>query len=375
MHIDKNRIANIAKDLIGYKSFTGMEKDIGEYVCGFFHNIGVAYRVFEKEIGRPNVIVNLGSGEKTLAFNGHLDVVPVSDKSSWKTDPFSAELKGNRLFGRGAFDMKGSCAVLMHMVEILSKEKLNGNLQIQLVSDEEKGAEFGTRHIIELIEEGEIKRPDYVIIGEKSDLKIRNGERGILMFDVKFKGRAAHTADVRSDAINAIVLASKAVLALDHKIDKFHPEIGSPVISVNMISGGKVKNQVPGECVITVDRRTILDETKEEVLDEIEQQIKKVLGKESYEIVNVLYGPANITPKDSFFTKAVSETIRNVLKKEPEFYVGEGGVTDARFYRYAGIPTIIYGPFGEHAHGPNEYVDIDSLEKQANVYIGLVKSL
>ena len=87
------------------------------------------------------------------------------------------------------------------------------------------------------------------------------------------------------------------------------------------------------------------------------------------------YGPANITPKDSSFIKAVSETIRGVLKKELEFYVGEGGVTDARFYRYAGIPTINYGPFGEHAHGPNEYVDVDSLAKQANVYIGLIKSL
>ena len=375
MCIDKNRIVDIAKDLMRYKSFTGMEKNIGKYIYRFFLNIGVECRVFEKKKGRPNIVANLGSGEKTLAFNGHLDVVPISDKSSWKTDPFSPELKGNRLFGRGAFDMKGSCAVLMHMAEILSKEKLNGNLQIQLVSDEEKGAEFGTRYLIELIEKGKIKRPDYVIIGERSDLKIRNGERGILVFDVKFKGRAAHTADVRSDAINAIVLASKAVLAIDNKIDKFHPEIGSPVISVNMISGGKVKNQVPGECVITVDRRTIPGETKETVLEEIEQQIEKVLGKGSYDILNVLYGPANITPKDSSFTKTVSETIRDVLKKDPEFYVGEGGVTDARFYRYAGIPTIIYGPFGEHAHGPNEYVDVDSLEKQAKVYIGLIKSL
>jgi acetylornithine deacetylase/succinyl-diaminopimelate desuccinylase-like protein len=195
------------------------------------------------------------------------------------------------------------------------------------------------------------------------------------MFDVKFKGRAAHTADVRSDAINAIVLASKAILAINNTIDKFHPEIGSPVMSVNKISGGTVKNQVPGECAITVDRRTIPGETKETVLEEIEQQIAKVLKRGCYEILNVSYGPANITPKDASFTTTVSETIREVLKKEPEFYVGEGGVTDARFYRYAGIPTINYGPFGEHAHGPNEYVDVDSLAKQATVYIGLIKRL
>ena len=374
MCVNKSRIIEIAKDLIKYKSLTGMEKDIGEYVSGFFESIGVEYGIYEKEKGRPNIIANLGHGEKTIAFNGHLDVVPIADESMWETDPFSAELKGNRLFGRGAYDMKGSCAVMMHIAEILAKEKLNGNLQIQLVSDEEKGAKFGTRHIIELIKKGKIKKPDCVIIGEGSDLKIRNGERGILVFDVKFKGRAAHTAKARSDAINAIVLASKAVLAIDREIDKFHPEIGSPVVSVNMISGGKVKNQVPGECVITVDRRTIPGETKETVLAEIEQQIDRVLGKESYEILNTLYGPANITPKDSSFVKTVFEVIKDVLKTEPEFYVGEGGVTDARFYRYTGMPTIIYGPLGEHAHGPNEYVNVDSLEKQANIYLGLINN-
>lgn len=374
MYLDKTRIVEIAKDLIKYNSVTGMEKDIGEYICDFFNNIGVNYTVFEKKKGRPNIIASLGNGEKALAFNGHLDVVPISDESSWETDPFLPELRGNRLIGRGAFDMKGSCAVMMYMAEILSKEKLNGNVQIQLVSDEEKGAVFGTRYIIELIQKRRINRPDYVIIGERSDLKIRNGERGILVFNVKFKGRAAHTANVRSVAINAIVLASKAILAIDKKIDKSHPDIGSPVISVNMISGGKTKNQVPGECVITVDRRTIPGETKETVLEEIEQQIESVLGQGSYEILNVLYGPANITPKDTSFMKTVSETVRDILKKEPEFYVGEGGATDARFYRYAGIPAVIFGPLGGHAHGPNEYVDVDSLEKQANVYLGMINN-
>ena len=374
VYINKNRIVEITKDLVKYKSFTGEEKDVGEYISRFFEDIGVEYTIFEKEKGRPNIIANIGSGKKTITFNGHFDVVPISDES-WETDPFSPELKGNKLFGRGSFDMKGSCAVTMHIAELLSKEKLNGNLQIQLVSDEEKGAEFGTKYVIELIKKGKIKKPDYVVIGEQSDLKIRNGERGILVFDIKFKGRAAHTSNARYDAVNAVVLASKAVLAIDRKVDKFHPEIGSPVISVNMISGGKVHNQVPGECVITVDRRTIPGETKEIVLKEIKEQIDKVLEKKSYELMNIFYEPANITPRDSPFIKTVSETVRDVLKIEPEFYVGRGGVTDARFYRYMGVPTIIYGPTGKHAHGPNEYVDIDTLEKQAKVYLGLIKNL
>jgi len=374
MCINKSRIVEIAKDLIKYKSLTGMEKDIGGYVATFFEDIGVEYSIYEKEKGRPNTIAYLGHGEKTIAFNGHLDVVPIADESKWETDPFSAQLKGNRLFGRGAYDMKGSCAVMMHIAEILAKKKLNGNLQIQLVSDEEKGATFGTRHIIELIEKGKIRKPDCVIVGEGSDLKIRTGERGMLVFDVKFKGRAGHTSNARSEAISAIIMASKAVLAIDRKIDKYHPEIGSPVISVNMISGGNVPNQVPGECVITVDRRTIPGETKESVLAEIGEQIDKGLGKKDYEIMNTYYCGANITPKDSSFAKTIFKVVKDIFKTEPEFYVGIGGVTDARWYRYTGMPTIIYGPLGEGAHGPNEYVNVDSLEKQANIYLGLINN-
>ena len=81
------------------------------------------------------------------------------------------------------------------------------------------------------------------------------------------------------------------------------------------------------------------------------------------EIGDYIFETANITPRDSLFIKTVSQTVRDVLKIEPEFYVGRGGVTDARFYRYMGVPTIIYGP--------NEYVDISTLEKQAKVYLGL----
>ncbi|MQY76326.1 MAG: M20/M25/M40 family metallo-hydrolase, partial [Spirochaeta sp.] len=228
MQVDKKRIIAIAKDLIKYRSFTGKENDIGGYVSGFFRNIGVKYTIFEKKKGRPNIIARIGSGEKTIAINGHLDIVPVANEALWQTDPFRPEVKGNRLYGRGAHDMKASCAVMMHVAEILAKEKLDGSLQIHLVSDEEKGAEYGTRHIIELIEKEKIKKPGCVIVGEGSELKIRNGERGIFIFKIKFMGRASHTSNSKSNGVNAIILASKAVLAIDKEIDKFHPLLHPP---------------------------------------------------------------------------------------------------------------------------------------------------
>ncbi len=81
MQVDKKRIIAIAEDLIKYRSITGEEKDIGGYVSDFFRNIGVKYDIFEKKKGRPNIIARIGSGEKTIAINGHLDIVPVANES------------------------------------------------------------------------------------------------------------------------------------------------------------------------------------------------------------------------------------------------------------------------------------------------------
>ena len=169
MNLDMNRIIELSKDLIRYKSFTGMERDIGGYISNFFKNAGIEYSIFEKERGRPNIIANIGNGEKTIALSGHFDVVPIANENLWEMNPFAPEVKENRLYGRGSYDMKASCAVMMHIAEIFSKENLKGNLQICLVSDEEKGAEFGTKYIIDLIKKGEIKKPDFAIVGEGSD--------------------------------------------------------------------------------------------------------------------------------------------------------------------------------------------------------------
>ena len=103
-------------------------------------------------------------------------------------------------------------------------------------------------HVIDEIQAGRLPRPDYVFIGEKSDLKVRNAERGILGLEVIFHGRASHTAAARATGINAIAKAAKGILALEKDIDKFHPAVGKPVISVNTIEAGVAHNVVPGEC-------------------------------------------------------------------------------------------------------------------------------
>jgi acetylornithine deacetylase/succinyl-diaminopimelate desuccinylase family protein len=309
-------------------------------------------------------------------MNGHLDTVPVSDAAAWKTGPFEPVLSedGVRLFGRGASDMKSSVGVMLHLMDIFKDSALRGRLQVHVVSDEEIGGQFGAVYLVDEIVSGSLPRPDYCLIGEKSDLKVRNAERGIAAFHVTIFGRASHTATARATGINAIAKAAKAVLALDKDIDKFHPAVGKPVISINTFQAGVAHNVVPGEASFTIDRRLIPGETQDSALAEIAAALDEIAADDPdfrYEIESdpMRDGiPANITPEDSPLVQALQQSVRDVTGKEPEFFVAWAGATDGRYYRQAGIDTVGYGPGGEHAHGANEAVYVDDLVTQAKVW-------
>lgn len=383
--IDRERLVEIVTSLVSIPSVTGDELPIMEYVAGLLESAGVRYIVTGNDPQRPNVIASIGNGNgPVIAMNGHLDTVPVSDIDRWKTEPQTGILSddGKRIFGRGSSDMKGAVGVMLYTMLTLKDEPLNGTLQVHVVSDEERGADYGTKHVLSEIEAGKLPRPDYVLIGEGSQLKVRNAERGIFGFRVRFIGRASHTAAARVSGINAILLAAKGILALEGDIDREHPAIGKPVISVNKVEGGIVSNIVPGECTITVDRRTIPGETRDSVLAEVREKLDAVKASDpnfNYEILPSNeeggYTPANITDENSPIVTALQESIREVRGTEPEFFKTWAGATDGRLYRAAGIDTVGFGPSGENAHGANEAVFVDDLVVQSQVYITTVRRL
>lgn len=382
--IDRDRLVDIVCNLVSIPSVSSTEKQIMEHVAGFFDAAGIDYVITANDPERPNVVATIGNGNgPTIAMNGHLDTVPISDPDRWKTEPFRGVVSedGSRIYGRGSSDMKGAVGVMLYTMLALKDEPLNGKLQVHVVSDEERGADFGTKHVISEIEAGRLDRPDYVLIGESSQLKVRNAERGIFGFHVRFIGRASHTAAARVTGVNAIALAAKGILALEGDIDKEHPSVGKPVISVNMIAGGVVSNVVPGECTITVDRRTIPGETEETVLAEVRASLDAVKVHDpnfDYEIIPSReegYTPANITDEASPIVTAVQESVREVTGREPEFFATWAGATDGRLYRFAGIDTVGFGPSGEGAHGANEAVYVNDLVTQAQVFAATARRI
>lgn len=381
--IDRNAIITICKELVSVPSVSGDEYEIMQFVRRWLDDRGITYIETPNDPRRPNIIATIGdpSNGPVIAMNGHLDVVPVSDASSWNTDPFVGVLgdDGTRLYGRGAADMKSSVGVMLIMMELFRDAPLNGALTVHIVSDEERGANFGTKHVIAEIEAGRIPRPSYTIVGEGSDFKVRIAERGGLAVRVHFKGRASHTAAARVTGINALQKAAKGILALEHHIDTFHPAVGYPVLSVNGIEAGIASNVVPGEAVIDIDRRTIPGESVESVIADIRSKLDPIAETDPDFLYDLEYDAsrfteANMTSPDSPLVAALQKSLVS-MGRTPEFFVEWAGITDARLYRGIGIDTVIMGAAGENEHGANENILVDDVVLQAQIYATTISEL
>jgi acetylornithine deacetylase/succinyl-diaminopimelate desuccinylase-like protein len=330
-------------------------------------------------------VADLGPGAgPLLVLNGHVDTVPIAPGEQWDGDPHAARVADGRLYGRGALDMKGACGVMMHVAAVLRRAgaELPVRVQLQLVADEEATGYYGTGYLVELVQAGRLARPDGVLIGEKSDLRVRVAERGQFQFQLVFRGRAAHTATARVLGVNPIAHAAAAALRLDRPLAAFHPAVGHPVISVNRIQAGVANNQVPAECTLTIDRRVIPGETRESVVAEIEAQLAEVrrdIPDLDWRLVPVTgpdgreeYNPANMTPLDHPLVGLVRAAVGRVTGREAEIFVDWAGATDARLFRDLGIPTVVLGGAGSGFHGANEHVRVDSLLVLARAYLDVI---
>jgi acetylornithine deacetylase/succinyl-diaminopimelate desuccinylase-like protein len=376
-------VVDAARALIRAPSVTGAEGPAVEVARRWLADRGVRSAVVGRVAGRPNLVAEVGAAGPVLVLNGHLDTVPVGPGERWDVDPWAGEIRDGRLYGRGALDMKGACGAMLHAIALLAgvAPELGGRVQLQLVADEESSAHFGTGYLLELVAAGGLARPDWVLIGEKSDLRVRIAERGQFLFQLVFHGRAAHTATARVLGVNPIVHAAAAVLRLDRHLDAFHPAVGHPVVSVNRIEAGVASNQVPALCTVTVDRRLVPGETLESVVAEVETvlaDVRRELPDLDARLVPVTapdgrpeYSPASMTPADHPFVACVRGALRKVTGREAELFVDWAGATDARLFRALGVPTVVLGAAGSGFHGANEHARIDSLVTLARAYVAI----
>jgi succinyl-diaminopimelate desuccinylase len=319
-------------------------------------DIDVTEREFD---GLPVVLARVGpeDGPQVL-FHGHLDVVPAREGQ------FSPRVEGDRLIGRGAYDMKGALAALMCALADVKGQRAVG-VRLVCVPDEESD-DVTRRSTDALVREG--LRADFALTGEPTDLHIGVQAKGVLAVRLRVVGTAAHGSTPWLGD-NAILKAHDAYRRIEtlpfsrESSDLFD----RPSINLARIVGGDAFNKVPDACTIDVDIRFLPGQRPEAILDQIRR-----IG--DLEVVKTFIREPAIVPRDNPFVLALRDAVGRSTEGDA-LSVGRDGASDAIHFLEAGIPAVEFGPVGAGHHGPHEWVSVASLERYRTALADFVRGL
>jgi acetylornithine deacetylase/succinyl-diaminopimelate desuccinylase family protein len=330
----------------------------------------------EMENGQPPVslLASLGSGERSLYFHGHYDVVPA--QSAEQFHPFRKE---HFLFGRGSCDMKGGIVAMLYAILAIMEcgRKLNGKVGLMLVPDEETGGKRGSAW---LASEGLLGRNGIgMLLAEPTSGVVWNANRGAISLRVRVFGKSAHVG-LQHQGANAFERMHRVVERLEQlkrevEQRKTRSKVGAEqmrnsILMLGGMSGGGTNfNVVPEQCWFTIDRRINpeenLDEEKANLLAVLEQCKRDGIPLE-WDILQE--GRSAECQEDEALGQALSCAVQTVTGEPPQFEMCPG-LLETRFYAAAGIPAYAYGPgLLSVAHGPNEYVDLRKVIDSAAIY-------
>jgi len=344
------------------------EEEIARFVAGWCERAGLETTLSEPASGRPNVVaVARGSGGgRSLLLNAHMDTVGVAGM----TGPFEPRLKGGRLHGRGAYDMKGSLAACMVTTAEAARRGLRGDVVLTAVSDEEF-ASIGTEAVTASV------RADAAIVTEPTELQVAVAHRGFVHVEVETTGRAAHGSrpHLGIDAIAKMGHVLVGIEDLDRRLraNPTHRYLGSGSVHASLVEGGQEFSSYPARCVLQAERRTIPGESvalAESELSEILEDASAADGDFSGEVRVLASREPFEVDETSELVRIVRARAAAVLGAEPEL-VGVSYWADSALLAAAGIPTVLFGPRGEGAHAEVEWVDVESLERCVEIYLAV----
>lgn len=330
----------LLRDLIKFNTIQDKEnKKIIEYLEKFLQNLG-----FRTEYKGKYLICSIGKQFK-LGFLGHTDTVEYIDE--WKIDPFELTKIENKLYGLGTCDMKGGIAAMLEAISKVNLNKLKYGMKLYFTYDEEISFN-GVYDILKTKEEF----PDIMIFGEPTNNKILNGSKGLLEYEVYFKGIKAHSSNPekgKSAILNAVKFSyeleefyEKEIKPLKNK----NYEIPYTTMNIGLIRGESARNSIPANCYLTLDFRIIDNEHTNEIKEKVEELSKK------YECSAKI-----IESIESF----INETDSNDIAETANF------ITEASFLKNV-HKKIILGPGPVTAHEVNEYITEESYKKLVEQY-------
>ncbi len=340
----------------------GGEAEIAAFARDWLAARGVEAWLEEAAPGRPNAVARVGGGGgRTLALCAHLDTVSARGMT---TAPFEPRVEGDRLYGRGAYDMKGGVAAILAAAAALQEGELDGTVLVALVCDEEYASigadDFVRRH----------PDADGCIVTEPSAGELVLAHKGFVWLELETRGTAAHGS--RWDVgVSAVARMGKIIAALD-AFDRetlrarTHPLVGPASMHSAAVEGGSGLSTYAESCTLRVERRTLPGETPEAVQAEVEAVVRAA-GEEAAARRIFSREPLECDRAHPL-AAAVREAATEVTGREP----GEVGVAywmDAAVFAGAGIPAVNIGAAGEGAHAAVEWVDVASVVENARVLV------
>lgn len=386
----KKELIYYCQELIKCQSYSGQEDKVGARLAEGFEKLGFD-EVTVDEYG--NVIGRIKGNRpgKAILFDGHIDTVPVPDASKWQYDPFAATIADGRIYGRGASDMKGQVAAMLCAAGYFAQDTdrdFAGDIYVAGVVHEECFEGVASRSVSAKV------KPDYVVIGEASELNLKRGQRGRAEIVVETYGKPAHSANPQA-GVNAVYKMTKLIDRIRGLKPDRQPVLGEGILELTDIKSSPYPGAsvVPDLCRVTYDRRLLVGETQESVLKpildiivELEKEDPEFKAKAYYAIGKEgCYTGASIEGERFFpgwlydeqdeFVQAALKGLREIgLNPEVAHY---SFCTNGSHYAgEAGIKTIGFGPSKENiAHTINEYIELDQLFKAAQGYYAIIRSV
>jgi putative selenium metabolism hydrolase len=396
---DRSDLVAFLQDLVRIPSTSTKEKAVAERLAEEMRRVGFP-KVRQDRIGNvigclpstsPSTRSGRGSGRRgnstglRLIYNGHMDTVSVSDPDSWTHDPFGAQIEDGVLYGLGACDMKGSLAAMVYGAKALidAGVQLAGELCLVGIVQEEPCEGFAMQVLVE--EEG--VKPDFVVLGEPTNLQISRGQRGRVEMKVTVRGRSCH-ASTPEQGRNAIYDAAKLIFGVELLAPQLadDPFLGQGSIAITQIeSSAASRNAIPDTCSFYIDRRLTLGETEAKALAEIQGIIARegveakvnvteyqATSYAGYECRAKEYYPPWALDQDHPLVQITARAIRETLGYRPR--IGQWAFSTDGVYTMgrANIPTVGFGPGEERfAHTADDQTRLADVVAAARVYARL----
>ncbi len=375
-------IVRFLRDIVAIPSPDGEIKDVAQRIAAEMKRLHFDDVRFDR---MGNVVGRIGSGKRVLLYDSHIDHVGIGDPAAWQWDPFKGKVENGILYARGACDEKGSTPGMIYALAILKALGLADDWTLYYFGNMEEACEgIAPQSLVEV----DGVRPDYVVIGEPTNMNIYRGQRGRLQMKVVAKGRSAHAASFQlgDNAVYKMLPIIAGVRDMQDRLadDPFLGKGGAVVTKIECQTPSL--NAVPDECTIYIDRRLTFGESKEVALEQIrglpgaDQAIASILFYDRPSYTGYVfpveeYYPAWALAADHALVQAGQAAYRAAYGSEPKLGKWNFSTNGVYWQGKAGIPSIGFGPGNEiYAHTVNDQVALADVV-QSTLFYALLPSM